>query len=204
MNNKKVVIFDWGGVLMRTEDQTPRHAWDQRLGLAAGSVERVVHGHQAWHDIQIGKIDDAQYWQSISTELGLSPEMANALRSEFYNGDRLDTGLVATIRDLRARGVKIGLLSNNTLSLLDEIDALGVRDLFDVIIISAGIGVMKPDAVAYRAILDQMGVQPQHAAFIDDFAENVAGARNIGMHGIHFNPENDLGMTLKEWLNDSK
>jgi putative hydrolase of the HAD superfamily len=150
----------------------------------------------------MGRIDDAQYWHSIAQELGLTPELVQSLRSEFYSGDHLDMTLVETIRDLRAQGVRIGLLSNNTLALLDEIDALGVRDLFDVIIISAGIGVMKPDAAAYRAILDQMSVQSQHAAFVDDFAENVDGARAVGMHGIHFTPQLDLELVLKEWLDD--
>ena len=204
MNNKKVVIFDWGGVLMRTEDHAPRHAWDQRLGLAPGSVESIVHGHQAWRDIQMGRIDDGQYWQRIGHELHLSLELAESLRNEFYSGDHLDMALVRTIRDLRSQGVKIGLLSNNTLALLDEIDALGLRALFDAIIISAGIGVMKPNAAAYHAILDLMGAQPQNAAFVDDFAENVEGARAVGMHGIHFTPQLDLKSALKEWLNESE
>jgi putative hydrolase of the HAD superfamily len=200
MDNYKVVIFDWGGVLMRTEDHSPRMAWDQRLGLEPGTVEQVVHGHQAWRDIQLGKIASEQYWETIARELELSPDVVHSFRSEFYSGDRLDMRLVETIRDLRARGVRIGLLSNNTLALLDEIEMLGIRDIFDVIVISADIEVMKPDADAYHAILDLMVVQPEQAAFIDDVAENVEGARAIGMHGIHFHPQLDLESVLKDWL----
>lgn len=44
----KAAILDFGGVIVRTEDYGPRHAWDRRLGLPPGSVEQAVHHGETW------------------------------------------------------------------------------------------------------------------------------------------------------------
>jgi putative hydrolase of the HAD superfamily len=196
----KAVIFDWGGVLMRTADHGPRHAWDRRLGLTPGAVEAVVHGIPAWRAVQRGESTPETYWQAVAAKLSLSAGQLAGLRRDFYSGDRLDGSLVALIRDLRGRGVPVGLLSNNSPELADLLADLGVDDLFDACVISAGIGVMKPDLRAYRAILDELGVRPQEAILIDDSAENVKGARAVGMAAIHFRPGMDLRAALEAWL----
>lgn len=195
----RAVIFDWGGVLMRTEDHSPRLAWDARLGLAPGSVERVVHGIPEWRQAQRGKISSAAYWRAVQRHLGLAPEEALALRNDFYSGDRLDEQLVGMIRELRECGMRTGLLSNNTPDLRDEMRALKLNGIFDAVVISAEIGVMKPEPAAYHAILDAVGAAPQEAILIDDFTENVAGARAIGMQAVHFTPTLDLRGALAAW-----
>jgi epoxide hydrolase-like predicted phosphatase len=198
----KAVIFDWGGVLMRTVNYSPRHAWDERLGLPPGSVERVVHGITAWQAAQKGEIDLETYWQAVAAELNLSSEQLAGLRRDFYSGDRLDGNLVGLIRDLKARGIPVGLMSNNTLDLIDTLSELGLSDCFDACVISAEIGVMKPDPGAYRAILDRVNVAPHNAIFIDDFPRNVEGARAVGMAAIHFTPGVDVRVVLEKWLNE--
>jgi putative hydrolase of the HAD superfamily len=199
-SKSKSIIFDWGGVLMRTEDHSTRHAWDERLGLPHGSVEQVVHGCP-WRDAQLGTAELATYWAEVAHQLNLTAAMTADLQRDFYYGDRLDLKLVTLIRQLRAEHHQIGLLSNNILPLLDEMSILGVLDLFDATVISAQIGVMKPAAAAYHAILDVLNTSPSQAAFIDDVAENIAGAQAVGMHGILFTPDLDLESTLREWLN---
>jgi putative hydrolase of the HAD superfamily len=198
----KAVVFDWGGVLMRTADHSPRHAWDRRLGLSPGAVEAVVHGIPAWRAVQRGESTPETYWQAVAEKLNLSAGQLTRLRRDFYSGDRLDESLVALIRDLRGRDVPVGLLSNNSPELADLLADLGVGDLFDACVISAEIGVMKPDPHAYRAILDELEVRPQEAVLIDDSPENVEGARSVGMATIHFRPGMDLRAALEVWLDE--
>jgi HAD superfamily hydrolase (TIGR01509 family) len=88
-------------------------------------------------------------------------------------------------------------MSNNTLDLRDTLAELGISELFDACVISAEIGVMKPDAGAYRAILAKMRISARDAIFIDDFVENVEGARAVGMEAVHFKPIIDLREILK-------
>jgi putative hydrolase of the HAD superfamily len=199
---QRAAIFDWGGVLMRTEDHAPRLAWDRRLGLPPGSVESVVHGIDAWRQAQCGLITTGRYWEAVGAALGLPPAIVAELRRDFYAGDHLDESLVALIRGLRRLSVRIGLLSNNTLDLLDDISALGIQSLLDCCVISAQIGIMKPDPLAYQAILRQLDVAAKQAVFIDDAADNVAGARACGMVSIQFRPGLDVPAAVRGWLAD--
>ncbi|HLV43976.1 MAG TPA: HAD family phosphatase, partial [Aggregatilineales bacterium] len=187
----KAVIFDWGGVLMRTEDTAPRARWDARLGTAPGHVERVVHGIEAWQQLQRGEADVDTYWRAVGDELGLGDDDLAQLREDFYSGDRLNEALVEQIGELKVRGLLVGLLSNNTPELLPVLRQAGLDTLFDAIVVSCDIGVMKPDPRAYRAILDALGVEAEAALFVDDFAENVRGAEAAGMGAVHFRPGMD-------------
>lgn len=196
----KAVIFDWGGVLMRTVDYKPRHHWDEKLGLPKGSVENVVHGSTAWRQAEQGEISPHDYWLAIGQQLHLTPTQIPQLRRDFYRGDRLTEDLISLMTNLRARGVLIGLLSNNSLELLDTLSAEHLNSLFDALVISAQIGILKPEAGAYHAILEQLGVSPSQALFIDDTQVNLDGALAIGMTALRFEPDTDLRARVDEWL----
>jgi epoxide hydrolase-like predicted phosphatase len=196
------VIFDWGGVLMRTEDYTPRHAWDDRLGLAHGSVELTVHGSAAWRLAQQGKITLEAYWDRVGGDLNLTPGLLSELRTDLYSGDRLDRSLVDLIHKMRNRGLLAGLLSNYTADLADIITREGLDGLFDTQVISAEIGIAKPDPAAYEAVLGELSVKPSDAFFVDDFEENIEGARSIGMSAVRFTPGLELENLLDKWIRE--
>jgi putative hydrolase of the HAD superfamily len=198
----KAVIFDWGGVLMRTHDRSGREEWDRKLSLPQWGVERVVHGSEAWNEAQRGERSVESYWQAVAGELGISPDDIPQLRRDFYRGDKLDHDLLDLIRDLRAEGHKVGLMSNNSLHLLTLMEEHRLDGLFDGVVISAQIGVMKPSPEAFHAILDKLGVSASDAVFVDDFLRNVEGARVVGMHAVHFKPGLDLRSILRGFLTD--
>ena len=198
----KAVIFDWGGVLMRTHDRSGREAWDRKLGLPQWGVERVVHGSEAWNEAQRGQRSVESYWQAVGEELGIPPDQVPQLRRDFYRGDKLDPGLLDLIRQLRDEGHKVGLMSNNSLHLLKLLDEHRLDGLFDAVVISAQIGVMKPAPEAFQAILDKLGADASNSVFIDDYARNVDGARAVGMRAIHFRPGMDLRAALQEFLDE--
>lgn len=204
MEDRKAVIFDWGGVLMRTENRSSRLGWDHRLGLAPGSVESIVHGIDAWREVQSGKISLDSYWKRVGHELGIAPAYLSQLRQEFYQGDHLDLTLIALIENLREENILVGLLSNHSPDLAKILVEMDIRQMFDAVAISAHIGVMKPDERAYRAILDVLGVSPTQSIFIDDSEQNIQGARKIGMHGIHFTPGCDLNGHLAQPLENGE
>lgn len=202
MSSNRAVIFDWGGVLMRTEDYGPRITWDNRLGLESGSVERTVHGIEEWTRAQRGEIPLEAYWQAVGRELGLTPEQLRQLQEDFYAGDRLDRDLLSLIGELREAQMPIGLLSNNSPDLSDTLGELEVAPQFTAIVISADIGIMKPNPAAYHAILKALNIAPQRAFFVDDSMVNAEGARAVGMAAIRFTPGMDLRSELLDWLNE--
>ena len=182
----KAVIFDYGGVLARTEDPAPRSAWERDLGLAPGALTAAVHDKQLWVAAQNGSITSDAHWQAVGESLGLSESQLRRLRASFYGGDVLNQQLLARIDRLRQQGVTLGLLSNFSTDLRGMLEAQDLLRRFDHVAISAEIGVMKPDAAAYEAILGMLAVPATACVFIDDLPANVAAAQALGMHGIVF------------------
>jgi HAD superfamily hydrolase (TIGR01509 family) len=73
-------------------------------------------------------------------------------------------------------------------------DVWQIDDAFDQLIISAEIGLVKPDLVIYQWMLAELGLEPSQAVFVDDFQHNVQGAQAAGLHAIHFRtPDQALG-----------
>ena len=200
----KAFIFDFGGVLTRTEDHTPRHAWDERLGLPAGSVERAVHHSDIWIQAQLGRITPRAYWNGVAELLYMRKDDIDELRRDFFSGDRLNHKLVALIRDLRDKRYPVALLSNESLQLESRLREYGIHDLFDHILISAQIGMMKPDPTVYRVALHTAGAAPHETVFIDDSLVNVRGAQPLGIHTILFRPELDLKAEITKLIEDNQ
>jgi putative hydrolase of the HAD superfamily len=182
----KGVIFDYGRVLAWTQHQEPRAAWERRLGLEPGALTRAVHNKHSWIAAQRGTITIDAHWQEVGTALRLTPADTAALRAAFYAGDVLNVELVAYIERLRASGLRVGLLSNFSADLRTMLAQQDLLRRFDALAISAEIGVMKPDAAAYQAVLAMLGLAAHTCVFIDDVPANVTAAQALGIHGIVF------------------
>lgn len=182
----QAVIFDYGSVLSRTLDPHPRAAWEHKLGLRAGDLQRIVHNEHAWIAAQQGHITPEAHWRNVGTTLALAPAELLALRASFYQGDVVNEELVAYIDRLRATGIHTALLSNFSTELRGLLTRQDLAHRFDPIAVSAEIGVMKPDATAYRMTLDRLGLPANACIFVDDQPVNVDAARSLGLHGIVF------------------
>ncbi len=197
--NIRAVYFDFGGVLVRTEDKAPRTRLAERLGMSYKEVEGVVFASESSRLASTGAIPEEAHWQACAEALGVSRQEMDAIGQEFFAGDVIDTGLLDTIRSLRPQ-YKIGLISNAWSGLRVYISRNGFADIFDHMVISAEVGMMKPDPQIYYHALEQFGVIPQEAVFLDDFEENITGAQAIGMNAIHFTDPRQAIQQLKSML----
>lgn len=197
----EAVIWDFGGVLLRTEDYAPRRALAQRYGMTLGEIEDFVYSGESGDRAQRGEISVEQHWENQRARLGLSPAEFQAFREQFWGGDRLDTDLVAYIRRLR-ESYKTGLLSNAFSDLRRVVtETWKFADAFDEMIISAEVGLVKPDPRIYHLALERLGVTPEAAVFIDDFSRNVDGARAVNLKAIHFKDPQQACAELEDLLN---
>jgi epoxide hydrolase-like predicted phosphatase len=199
----KALIFDFGGVLVRTESHEPRRQVAERLGLSHEELYAIVFESEASILAELGRMSSRARWQRVSNLLGLqSAEECVAIMQEFFSGDVLDTELVKCIRRMHGR-YKMALLSNFTDSLPRLIEnEFGLGDCFDVIIVSALVGVRKPDPAIYHLALERLQVAPEEAVFIDDMPENVRAAASLGIHAIQFKSREALCAELSTLLGD--
>jgi glucose-1-phosphatase len=182
----KAVIFDVGGVLVRTQDQQLRRQWERRLGLAPGEAAEIVFGGESGRAVQLGRISDAEHWSWIQSRLALGDEDLSDFRRDFFVRDHLDQSLLAYIGRLRAH-YTVGLLSNASAGARQLLaQEYPILDAFDCVTISGEEGVMKPETAIYRIALGRAGARPEEALFVDDSLENVEAARSIGMQAVHF------------------
>lgn len=194
----RAIIFDVGGVLIRTEDRTQRARLEASLGLKQGAADAIVFNDEMGQRAQRGEITSAILWAWVGQQMGLDAQGLDAFRRDFWAGDQLDLALVDFVRVLRGR-YQTAIISN-AMDDLNEIVTLRypMADAFDLIVGSAYEGIMKPDARIFERTLMRLERAPHEAVFIDDFAHNVEGARAVGMHAIHYQPNLDLVAALAE------
>ena len=190
----RAVFFDLGGVIVRTEYQTPREHLAERLGMEYDDLNRIVFDSETGHQASIGVITSVQHWEAVMKRLKRPYEEMSAIRDEFYAGDIVDRQILDFLRSLRGK-YKTGLISNAWGDLRDYLVREKMDDAFDHIIISAEVGVAKPEAKIFQIALKQAEVSPNEALFVDDFYVNIEGCEKVGIQGIHFT---DAGSTLKQ------
>ena len=195
----KAVFFDLGGVIVRTEFQTPRQQLADRLGIDYDDLNKLVFDSDTSNRASVGEISSEEHWLSVIQRLRRPAEERQSIRDEFFAGDIVDRTLVEYIRSLRPRH-KTGLISNAWGDLRDFIVREKFDDAFDKMIISAEVGAMKPEPKIFQIALQQFGVKPEEAVFVDDFYVNIQGCEKVGIRGIHFKDPETALQQLKELL----
>jgi glucose-1-phosphatase len=196
----KALIWDLGGVIQRTEDYGSRDALAAQWGMTRHEIETFVYGGDPGIKAQSGQVPYDQHWLHLCSLKGWDPSYIPEFQAAFWKGDVTDWELIDFIRSLRP-AYKTGLLSNAFSELRRLVtDEWRFADAFDVMVISAEEGIMKPDPQIYQTTLARLGVQPEEAVFIDDMLRNVDGARQVGMQAIHFKNSAQVRQELRALL----
>jgi len=196
----KAVIFDFGGVLVRTEDRAPRRNLAESLGMTYDQLDDLIFQSESARQATVGEITTEEHWETLRSRLGLSADDFPRVPKAFFGGDVLDEALMAYIRTLRPR-CKTALLSNAWDYLRGVlIHEWQIADAFDELIISSEVGMAKPEAGIYELALARLDVAPSQAVFVDDFPRNVAGAQDVGMHAVQFRSSEQVRAELDDLL----
>ncbi len=185
----RAVIFDYGNVICRPPTQqqllaTRRNCAGSQSrisfrlsGVSGGSTDRGTDARDYWLDIAqaSGRVFD----ETLITEM---------MRHEVDFWGRFDDRVLSWARDLRAAGLRTGILSNLPRTLGERLRGeAGFLDHFDQVTFSYELGFIKPEAPIYRHVIEGLGVEPAEALFLDDRPENVEGALAVGIQAEVFN-----------------
>ena len=195
----RAVFFDLGGVILRTEFQAPRQQLAERLGMEYDDLVKIVFDSDSGIKATMGEISSEEHWNSVMKRLKRPASELIAIRNEFFAGDIIDRTLLVYLRSLRGK-YKTGLISNAWGDLRDYIVREKFDDAFDKMIISAEVGAAKPEPKIFQIALEQFGVKPNEAVFVDDFLINIEGCEKVGIKGIHFQDTESTLRQLKKLL----
>lgn len=182
----RAAVFDIGGVLEITPRTGWVEAWETRLNLRPGEIERRLG--DVWRAGGIGRISEAGVVRSIQRRLELDHEQLAAFIDDMwaeYLGS-LNVELADYFRGLRPR-YRTAIISNSFVGARErEQQRYQFDTICDFIIYSHEVGLEKPDRRIFELACERLGVQPGEAIFLDDVEPYVAAAREVGMVAIHF------------------
>jgi putative hydrolase of the HAD superfamily len=146
----------------------------------------------------LGKITEEEWVDSIASVLSDRVTQAQARELGMALAEapfRADDVVVALLRQLRGH-MPLVLVTNATLGLERDLEAMGLADLADHVVSSARVGVAKPDREIYEIAAKRAGVAAHRCLFVDDLLENVEAATALGMTGVHYQGPADLQKML--------
>ncbi len=184
----KAIIFDLGGVLIQVYQEERFRDLEAWWGLAPGQLAEILWRSPEHRLAEVGAITDAEYWRRITPRLGLhTPEAVRAFQQDVFGPVEVTASMVELVRRLHGP-YRTGLLSNasDTVTPAFIAERYGLGGLFDVEIVSALVGLAKPDPAIYRLALERLGTAPEATIFVDDHPPNVAAAAALGIQAIHF------------------
>jgi len=196
----KTVIFDFGGVLVRTDNREPRTKLAEKFDMSYENLSALVYGCESAEMATRGEITAEEHKETVLRELGLLPGTFPAFGDEFWAGDSLDRQLVDFINSLRGE-YKTVLLSNAWDDMRDMLVNLWEIDgIFDHIFISAELKTYKPGPEIFQIVIESLKQDPAELIFIDDFAENIVAAREAGINAVQFKNREQTLVDLAEYL----
>lgn len=114
----------------------------------------------------------------------------------------VDYHMLDLVDGVRAQGLLTALATNQQPYRGNwMLENLPYDEHFDAQFHSFRMGLAKPDPAYFVHIVEQFGIEPDEAVFVDDMPANVAGARTAGLKAVHFSPVDtygDLRLRLRE------
>jgi putative hydrolase of the HAD superfamily len=178
----KGLLIDYGGVLTN-----PLYPILQRFcrakGLQEDAVARLItHDGPLKPEVEAyerGELEEQEFMPRFAAHLGVTLEDMDELLVELEPDERM----FRTVAQVRAQGIRTCLLSNSWGLAVYPRDLLA--PVFDGIVISAEVGMRKPDLEIFLHAAQTIGVQPRRCVFVDDSPVNFPGAAEAGMTVIH-------------------
>jgi epoxide hydrolase-like predicted phosphatase len=204
------VITDWGGV-MTSPIIDSVNAWLAADGIDRASYVAVMRqwvkqayaadgDHNPIHALERGECTNDEFELALASELVLENggQVAGpGLLTRMFAGSTLDESMLELFRKLHADGVPTGLLSNSWGgSYPHEL----FPDMFDAVVISAEVGMRKPEPRIFLHAAELLGLTPAECVFIDDIEANITAAEQLGFTGVLHSAADDTAERVAELL----
>lgn len=187
------------------------NAWLEADGIDRDSYVAVMrrwvaqaydteHGDNPIHALERGEAPLSAFETALASQLQLldgSPVPGDRLLERMWAGSRMDDTMLELIRRLHATGIPTGLLSNSwgggyPRELFPE--------MFDAVVISAEVGMRKPEPRIFLHAAELLGLAPAECVFIDDIEANITAAESLGFSGVLHTDTSTTAQRVSELL----
>lgn len=205
----EVLVCDFGGVLTSPLIKSFA-AFQDSSGVPLESLGRAMaaaaerDGAHPLFELEKGRLSERDFLGKLETgleaDLGRPVEMHGFAESYFAH---LETNheLLDFVRDLRARGLRSAILTNNVREWEPRWRSMiPVDELFEAVIDSAFVGMRKPEREIYELTLECLGVAPGAALLLDDIEINCTAAREVGMQAVWFQSNEQARKEIEQIL----
>lgn len=192
------IIFDLGGVVV---------AWEPDAIIAGvfaepevrARVRSQVIGHADWLEYDRGLLSRRDAIARASQRTGLPEGRIDTLFRQVPLSLVAIPGTVDLLRRLKVRGHRLYVLSNMHQASIEHLEAVNTFwDLFDGIVISCRIHMVKPEPEIFAHILREYALDAEETVFIDDMPVNLEAAARFGVRIIRFENPEQCGIRLRE------
>jgi 2-haloacid dehalogenase len=183
---RPVIVYDLGGVLI---DWNPRHLYRKLIedeAIMEWFLAEVCH--TAWNEEQ----DRGRtFAAAIEEAAARHPEYRPLIAAYFERWAEMMAGeiegAVVILEELKSAGYELHALTNWSAETFPFArDRFAFLEWFESILVSADVGLIKPDPAIFRLLLERIGRTPAACIYIDDNPNNVAAAAALGFDAIAF------------------
>ena len=194
----KNIVFDIGGVLadFRIKEFLSEKGFD---GAMIRRILKASVMSPYWGQFERGELTEEEALQGFAST---DPEIEGALNLAYANIEGMLTSrdyAIPLIQGLHDAGYQVFYLSNYSKKAYDECgESLAFMPYMDGGVVSFQVGLTKPDPRVYQLFLERYGLTANECLFIDDTAENVTVARELGFSALEFKSYGDLLTALEK------
>lgn len=192
----KAIVFDFGGV-MTTEPKREAVVQFLRASFNLSAEEFELVNQEKRQAIKAGK-SDIEFWLQYAQRhnIALPNDWVSSLNQVMKDAIGVNPQMYALVEELKAKNIRIALLSNIDERLAKLIRDFGLYEPFSPCLLSCEIGLKKPDPKVFEILLTQLNLLAREVVFIDDHLENIEAARNLGIDAILFESYQQLRKEL--------
>jgi putative hydrolase of the HAD superfamily len=195
MSEVKAIVSDFGGVLT-TPLLAAFAAFQDDSGISPENLGKAMRvGLEEGEEIPLfrlerGEISEDEFIEGLEDGLEAildhRPHLQH-FRQKFWGALHPNEPMIELMRELRASGLKMAMLTNNVRE-WEPLwrSMLPVDEIFEEIVDSAFVGCRKPEARIYELTLERIGMPAGACLFVDDLHPNCEGAEAAGMQAVHF------------------
>ena len=192
-----VIISDIGGVIVHFDTDRLVQQVSQLVHRSFDEVQGVIYHKELLLPFELGRMAPRAYYDGLTQRLALPWTYEQFVRvwNDIFTENQ---EMAQIIERLRVKHRLVALTNTNLLHLAHLKSSIPTLSLFESVIASCEVGFYKPERQMYTFALEQAGVQPHEAIYIDDRPELVEAGRSLGLMGIRFESGQQLEHDLRQ------